>query len=94
MKLSVFYPIVVSCKILTPTCEVDSELLIHSVIRSGQPKASNGFIATFLMHSRLYPFIACFPNIPYVVINGVTNLYAIIHNSILSIIVHLVLIEY
>jgi hypothetical protein len=46
------------------------------------------------MHAHLYPFIAYFPNIPYVVISGVTNLYAIIQNSILSIIVHLVLMEY
>jgi hypothetical protein len=33
-----------------------------------------GFIATFFMHFRLYPFIAYFPNISYGVRSGVTNL--------------------
>ena len=42
----------------------------------------------------LYPFITQFPAVLYVVIGRVTNVYAVIQNSIFGIIVHLVIVQY
>jgi hypothetical protein len=92
-KFTFNHAVIVLCNNLLCCQNENFKILQHVVIPSVVFNVREP-IATFVMHRLLDIFIAFFPGIPYVVIRGVTNLYTIIENSIRSIIIHLVLIEY